>query len=585
MMERNHGRPDLLPRRSIGLVISAGSLAALLLGATQAAAAPCESLTALTLPDTEITLAQQVPAGSFTAPTGAVITNLPAFCRLVGVATPTSDSEVNFEVWLATSTWNGRYRQVGSTAFGGYIRYTGVTATSLSQSLRSGYATAATDDGHVDPTTLNVSWALGHPQKIIDYGYRALKETTDAAKAVITAYYGRGPDRSYFDGCSAGGREALIEAQRYPEDFDGILLGDPDISATDNAVAQAWQEQALTLNPAAFLPPSKLPALAKAVLKQCAAREGLATDPFVNDPRDCHFDPAVIRCAGADSDSCLTTAQVEAVRKIYSGPTDPRTGRSLFPGIEPGAEDTAATDGTGGWASNLDTPPGKGNYALSYGIWAYMVADDPNFDIFTVKVPQGFDIAADAPVAGQTLASVLNAIDPDLHRFQRRGGKIIHYHGWADPGIPPRTSISYYESVIAAQGHEERGDDDDGQALEKTQDFYRLFMVPGMVHCNGGPGPNSFGNAQSPPPPVKDAEHDAMLALIQWVEQGIPPDRIIATHYVNHDSTQGIDMQRPLCPYPGVARYTGTGDTTNAANFVCVGDEPDRLATQGHPDQ
>jgi len=321
------------------------------------------------------------------------------------------------------------------------------------------------------------------------------------------------------------------------------------------------------------------------VLKQCAAREGLATDPFVNDPRDCHFDPAVIRCAGADSDSCLTTAQVEAVRRIYSGPTDPRTGRLLFPGIEPGAEDTAATDGTGGWASNLDTPPGKGNYALSYGIWAYMVADDPNFDIFTVKVPQGFDIAADAPVAGETLASVLNPTNPDLHRFKRHGGKIIHYHGWADPILPPRTSIDYYESVVAAQGQEERGDDDKGRALKKIQDFYRLFMVPGMVHCNGGPGPNSFGNAQIPPPPVEDADHDAMLALIQWVEQGIPPDRIIATHYVNHDSTQGIDMQRPLCPYPEVARYTGNGDTTDAANFVCVKDEPDRPETQGHPDR
>jgi feruloyl esterase len=369
-MERNQGRPDFLPGRSIGLVISAGSLAALLLGATQAVAAPCESLTALVLPHTKITIAQQVPAGSFTAPNGQVLTNLPAFCRVVGVATPTSDSNINFEVWLPTSTWNGRYRQVGSASFGGSIRYTGVAATSLSQSLRSGYATAATDGGHVDPTTLNVSWALGHPQKIIDYGYRALKETTDAAKAVITAYYGRGPDRSYFDGCSNGGREALMEAQRYPDDFDGILLGDPAIYETDNAVTWAWDEQALTKNPAAFLPASKLPALAQAVLKQCAAREGLATDPFVNDPRDCHFDPAVIRCTGADSDSCLTTAQVEAVRKIYSGPIDPRTGRSLFPGIEPSAEDTAASDGTGGWASNLDAPPGNGVYALSGPIWS-----------------------------------------------------------------------------------------------------------------------------------------------------------------------------------------------------------------------
>jgi Tannase and feruloyl esterase len=573
-------RPGLgLTARSICLVISAMPAAALLLHALPATAATCTSLTSITLPDTEITLAQEVPAGSFTAPTGQVIPNLPAFCRVVGVSTPTSDSNINFEVWLPTSTWNGRYRQVGSSGFGGAIGFTGRAALSLSGSIRSGYAAASTDDGHVDPTFRDASWALGHPQKIIDFGYRALKETTDAAKAVIEAYYGRAADFSYFTGCSEGGREALTEAQRFPDDFDGILVGDPASDLTGNAVAIAWDEQALTRNPAAFLPPSKLPALTKAGLKQCAAREGLGTDPFINDPRDCHFDPAAIRCNGADSDSCLTTAQVEAVRKIYSGPIDRRRGEPLFPGFEPGAEDTDASDGTGGWANWLNTPPGGGLYPLSYGVWAYMVANDPNFDIFTVQVPEDFTVADNAPVGDRTLAAVINSTNPDLRLFKRHGGKIIQYHGWADPVYPPRSSINYYESVIADQRDEAR-ENHGSRSLEEIREFYRLFMAPGMVHCNGGPGPSTFGGAAIPAPPVEDVENDATLALVQWVEQGIAPDKIIATHYLNHDPTQGVDMQRPLCPYPELARYMGTGDTTNAANFVCVRDERD----QQHPD-
>ena len=209
-----------------------------------------------------------------------------------------------------------------------------------------------------------------------------------------------------------------------------------------------------------------------------------------------------------------------------------------------------------------------------------MVADDPNFDIFTVKVPEDFAVAANAPVAGQSLAAVINSTDPDLRPFKQHGGKIIHYHGWADPVIPPRSSINYYESVIAAQRSEARQDHGD-RSLEETQEFYRLFMAPGMVHCNGGPGPNTFGGAAVPAPPVDDADHDATLALVQWVEQGIAPAKIIATHYLNHDPTQGIDMQRPLCPYPEVARYMGTGDTTDAENFVCVRDERDQHGPVG----
>jgi len=459
--------------------------------------------------------------------------------------------------------------------------FSGRGLLALADSLRAGYAAASTDDGHVDPTFVNASWALGHPQKIVDFAYRALKETTDGAKAVIMAYYGRGPDHSYFAGCSEGGREALMEAQRFPEDFDGILVGDPASYLADNAVAFAWDEQALTTNPIAFLPPSKLPALTQAALKHCAAHEGLGTDPFLNDPRDCDFDPSAILCTGVDSNNCLTAVQVDAVRKIYSGPIDRRTGKSVFPGLEPGAEATAASDGAGGWASWLDTTPGAGLYPLSFGVWAYMAADDPNFDIYTVKFPEDFAVIEDAPVGDETLAAVVDATNPNLRLFERHGGKIIHYHGWADAVIPPRSSINYYESVIANQRGKVR-DDDRKRSLEETREFYRLFMAPGMVHCIGGPGPNAFGVSPGAPPPVEDAEHDAMLALVQWVEEGIAPYKIIATHYVNHNPAQGVDMQRPLCPYPEVAQYAGTGDTTDAANFTCVGDERHRDDADDH---
>ena len=299
------------------------------LAAAPARAASCSSLTGIALPHATINIAQQIPAGSFTAPNGQVFNNLPAFCRVAGVSMPSPDSHIGFEVWMPVSTWSGRYQQSGNGGFAGAIPF-----ASLASALANGYAAAGTDDGHTGGTA---TFAPGHHQKVIDFGFRALKETTDKAKALITAFYGGGPTRSYFVGCSDGGREALMEAQRFPDDFDGISAGAPANDWTHLFAGFIWNEQALFADPAATIPPGKLAVIQAAVLAQCDKLDGIA-DGILNDPRKCHFDPGHLQCAGADAPTCLTAPQVAAVRKIYAGPRNPRTGRLIFPGYEAGAE-------------------------------------------------------------------------------------------------------------------------------------------------------------------------------------------------------------------------------------------------------
>jgi Tannase and feruloyl esterase len=509
----------------------------------------CESLTTLALTNTTITSAMSVAAGAFKPPAGpgqpAPTEALPAFCRVAGVAKPTSDSEIKFELWLPASGWNGKYEQVGNGGFAGTI-----PLSAMADPLLRGYATAGTDDGHASAT--DGSWALGHPEKLIDFGYRAVHETSLQAKAITRAFYGKELARSYFVGCSDGGREALMEAQRYPDDFVGIVAGAPANNWTHLLVGAIWTEQALFNDPASYVPPNKLPVLQNAVVTACDALDSVK-DGVIADPRRCQFDPAVVQCKGADAADCLTEPQVAAVRKIYAGPKNPRTGTQIFPGYSPGTEAVPANWRV--WISG--NGPGQPTLQAFFGntFYAYMVFGDPKWDF------RSFNFDSDVETADNKTAGILNSTDPDLAKFKARGGKLIQYHGWGDAAIPPQNSINYFESVQSVMGKTNRERD-----MGATQDFYRLFMVPGMSHCAGGIGATAFGNLTST---QHDPGHDVVSALDQWLEKGVAPNQIIATGFVDGNPAKGVQMTRPLCSYPEEAIYRGTGDTNSATSFTC----------------
>ena len=524
-------------------------------------AASCESLASLSLDHATVTAATSVPAGAFTPPTlpGAIapskpIPNLPAFCRVQITSSPTSDSSIGIEVWLPEN-WNGKYLQSGNGGFAGVVPY-----TSLAVDIQRGYAAAGTDDGHADPINTDASWALGHPQKIIDFGFRALKETTDKAKAVIRAFAGSGPQYSYFAGCSDGGREALMESQRYPDDFDGIVVGDPANNWIPLLSQAIWDMQALLATSDSYIPPAKLPAITNAALAACDAADGVQ-DGVIGKPRQCDFNPDELLCTAGDSNSCLTAPQLAALKKIYYGPQNSE-GQTINPGFLPGAEAYA-----GGWSTWI-TGPGPGvdsitqslQYQFGTNFFKYMVFDDPNWDLKTFNFDTDIAKALAKPVDGVALADVLSSVDPDLSAFRAHNGKIIQYHGTTDPAIPPGASIEYRRSVLAFFGIYDQKD-----ARDTVSNFYRLFLVPGMLHCQGGPGANTFGQGA----PLADSAHDVIKALEAWVEQGKAPDQIIATKFTNDDPTQPTLFSRPLCPYPAVARWNGTGDAADAANWSC----------------
>lgn len=518
-------------------------------------AATCESLAGVALPHATITAAQSVAGGSFTPPGSATpLTGLPPFCRVAVTSTPTSDSLIKLEVWIPVgSSWNGRYEQLGCGGFCGSISY-----ASLAGAIRRGYAAAATDDGS-QAFGLG-TFALGHPEKIIDFGYRALKETTDKAKTLIATFTGQSPHRSYFNGCSDGGREALMEAQRFPDDFDGIIVGAPANAWTHLFAGFIWNEQALLNNPASWIPPSLVPVLTKAALAQCSKQDpGVNGDLFLTTPNTCNFDPASVQCkAGQDPSTCLTAAQVNAAIKIYGGPSNPVTGEAIFPGYEPGTESNPANWPL--WITGPAPVPGTSVQAFfGNGFYSNFVFQDPSWDFRT------FNFTTDLALADNGVGQVINSIDPDLSKFRDRGGKMIHYHGWADSAIAPTNSIDYYKQVRDAVS-DNRGNGN----YKEIEDFYRLFMAPGMAHCGGGDGLNAFGNGTDAP--VIDSDHDLLKALERWVEQGVAPEEIIATHYVNNNAANGVQFQRPLCPFPEVARLIGHGDPSDASSFKCVRD-------------
>jgi hypothetical protein len=519
-----------------------------------AAPQPCEQLAQLALPNARITSAQTIAAGAFTPPATttpwllgdpSLYKQLPAFCRVTADGKPTPDSDIKIEIWMPASGWNGKFRGQGNGGFAGEIYY-----RALALAILQGYASAGTDTGHAAIGT-DATWALGHPEKIIDYAHRAIHEMTSLSKTTMKAFYGDVPKHSYFASCSNGGRQALMEAQRYPEDYDGILAGAPANYWTHLLTSALWDAQATTLDPDSYIPSSKVPAIAHAVLAACDAKDGLK-DGLLNDPRQCHFDPATILCKQGNSDSCLTKPQATALKNLYEGAHDAK-GKQIFPGFVPGAE-----EGPGGWGTwIIGNAPGQALlFAFGNGFFRNMVYEQADWDYKQAKLDDA--VAA----ADQKFATVMNSNDPNLKPFQAHGGKLILYHGWNDPGISPLNSINYYESVQATMGK------------QQADSFVRLYMVPGMQHCAGGPGPDDFGeNGVSQ---VNDPQHNIYLALEDWTEKGTAPSTVIASKLEGETpggSAAGpaakVKMTRPLCAYPQQAKYKGKGDPNEAASFTC----------------
>jgi feruloyl esterase len=489
----------------------------LVVGAMPLGAAPCENLGDLKLPDTTITLAQSVPAGGF-APAGGAgrgggnqFGDLPAFCRITATLKPSSDSNIKIEVWMPASNWNGKFEAVGNGGWNGNI-----DNNALATGLRRGYATAATDTGHEGG---GGPW-MQSQEKLIDFGYRAVHEMTVKAKALIKAYYNNEAKLSYWNGCSAGGRQGLKASQKYPNDFDGIVAGAPALNSTGRAAFSVWIAQNMHKEEASYIPPAKYGPIHDAVLQACDAIDGVK-DRVIENPRQCKFDPKVLQCSAGDSANCLTSPQVLSAQTMYKPVVNSKTQKSIFPGLEPGSEM--------GWA----TFGGPQAFGIGTQMYQFMVFKDPNWDYKKLN----FD--SDMAAVDKIENGVVNAMDPNLKPFFARGGKMIQYHGWADQQIPSGSSVEYYQSVLDTMG-----------GIGKVKENYRLFMVPGMGHCGGGDGPSSF---------------DMLAALEQWVEKGKAPDSIPAAHLTNGQP----DRTRILCPYPQVATYKGSGSTDDAANFAC----------------
>jgi feruloyl esterase len=484
-------------------------------------AATCESLQSLKLPDTAITMASPVRAGEFSMPGEDAnrrnYTDLPAFCRVALTMRPTSDSEIKIEVWLplgeANDGWNGKFEGTANGAYAGAVGY-----AALADAVRRHYATANTDTGH---TGNSGSFALGHPEKTIDFGYRAVHEMSVKAKAVVTAFYGVAPKLSYWNGCSTGGRQALQEAQKYPEDYDGIVAGAPANNTTRMTMMQLNVAQAVHKDDRSYIPAAKFTAIHEAVIAACDASDGVK-DGVLENPARCKFEPLGLLCKRDDSDTCLTTPQLAALRRIYAPVINPLTKEYIFPGLEPGSEL--------GWSMMIGPEP----FSYANDFWKYMVMKDPAWDYKTLN------FETDLPRALKEDHGVIDATDANLAPFFAHGGKLIQYHGWNDPGIAPGNSVNYYNQVADTLG-----------GAQKIKDQYRLFMVPGMAHCRGGEGTDTF---------------DMLGALEQWREQGKAPAQIAAAR-MNQDGT--VARTRPLCPYPQEAVYKGSGSTDEAANFTC----------------
>jgi feruloyl esterase len=554
-----------------------GLFACVAIASTPAMATPCTNLQSVALEHTTITSAIDNTTGVFVVPNSSppqTITGLPAFCRVTATLTPTSDSSIKIEAWLPESGWNGRFLGTGGGGFQGVITY-----GELASGLRAGFAATNSDlgtgvsgcsplycgsDGNMgnplaiafgDPASPSTG-LFGHPERIKDFGYRAIHLMTLRGKEIANAFYGQNAHKAYFAGCSTGGQNALMEAQRFPDDYDGILAGAPAFNRTHLHMAglSLWQDT--HASPGRLIQPGQMSLINKAVLAQCVGHDGGAsTDQFLTDPRDCQFDPKVLQCTGGSvPPACLTADQVTTIRKYYAGTIDPVNGQVINPGAERGNEtDNVFALGLA-LQEQLPEPAFDGLFYWVFGPSFGYPASAHNF--------ANFDFHHDVDTVDDQLAAVLNANSTDLSEFREHGGKLIMYHGWADPLIPSQSSINYFNALVKNNSHgfQQVGFAPGGNpALQRTQSYARLFMTPGMYHCSGGPGPNVF---------------DALTPLVTWAETGVAPETIVATKFVN-DAPPAVEMVRPLCVYPKVARYNGSGSTSVAANFTCVADEQD----------
>jgi len=485
-------------------------------GGVAAAPIACAALGQVPLTNGTVLSAETVQAGAFTPPNAtntaamAAFKAIPAFCRVALKLTPSADSDIRAEVWLPVSGWNRKLQAAGNGGLGGAISY-----PALAAAVGAGYAAVATDTGHVGG---NADFVAGHPEKLIDFAYRAIHEMTVTAKSIVTAHYDARPLRSYFNSCSTGGRQALIEAQRYPDDFDGIVAGDPSWDQMRLYAARVWLNVYVNRTTAAVIPPAKYPMIHRAVLDKCDAQDGVKDD-VIEDPVRCAFDFSTLMCAGDDRPDCLTKDQVETAKAIASPIRDPKSGAVLHPGrYYPGSE-----LGWGGVAG--PSPSGESHEGMRKIVFT------PAWDYHTIKVPDDVERAVKAD------NGLLYGGDPNLSPFFNRGGRLLMYHGWADPLVSPDTSLIMFKRVNEAVGR-------------SAANSLALFMVPGMNHCQGGPGTDVF---------------DKVAALDRWVESGTKPQSIVASHM-----TAGVvDRTRPLCAYPTTAHYVGTGSTDDAKNFRC----------------
>ena len=487
---------------------------------------PCGDLTSFSIMEGTVTSAYLVETGAFTppvapggrAPSRASVTRtyggLPAFCRVIATLRPTNDSNITVEVWMPLSGWNGKYQAVGNGAFRGSISHSAMAAA-----LANGYATSSTDTGHIGNTA---EFGLDHPEKVVDFGWRSLHLMAVLTKEVIAAHYDESLRYSYWNGCSAGGRQAMKMAQAFPEDFDGIVAGAPGQDWSGRAAGALRVASYLGSNPAARLSADDRLLVHAAAISACDAADGVV-DGLIDSPQRCDFDPAVLQCEGAKNGSCLTAAQVGTVRMLYTSPVNPSTNREIT-GLVPGSELN--------W-----TELGWTNSARATGLelYRYLVYGDPNWTI------DRFDFDTDIVKAEETDDETLNALDPDLKPFFARGGKLLAYHGWSDAQISPLNATQYYERVVESVG-----------SAEEVHDSYRLFMAPGMGHCGGGEGPSVF---------------DKMALIEAWVEEGQAPDHVLATKFGPEGE---VEMRRPLCAYPARAVYDGNGDPKREESFSCA---------------
>jgi feruloyl esterase len=495
--------------------------------------ARCGDLAKIVLPQAEIATAANVGPGGFTPPQDPErklpepAATVPRFCRVQAVARPTTDSEIHFEVWLPQA-WNGKLLGVGNGGYTGRISY-----GALENGVALGYVTASSDTGHKGS---DLRFAAGHPEKIVDWGYRATHVTADDAKRILRAYYGTFEQHAYFNGCSTGGEQALQEAQRFPQDYDGIVAGDPGNDRIQLNVAFLWAHLATHPQGKSILGAGALELLHHAAVEACDAADGVK-DGVIGDPLHCKFDPSLLLCTKERHEGCLSQAQVDAARKVYQGPSNPRTGAKIMAGWEPGSEVTAPGDYSG-WRDYIL----HGDEPARLDFWRYWVFENPRWDWHS------FDFDRDIAYAEKKLPAV-NADNPDLRTFKARGGKLIVYHGWVDPVGPPRDSIDYFEKVQSFVG-----------GRVPALDFFRLFLVPGMSHCNGGPGYLLAGGARGvddpddvPRWPHADPEHDVLSALDHWVQEGVAPEQILAFH----SDPDGSSRTMPVCAYPKVALPKG----------------------------